>query len=96
MVAHSYQEPSPISFGNTIIQSRTGCQQGHVFSLLLFCLVVHGTLESLRSEVILGNLDDFTLSSDFTLSGTLKRWSMTFDASSITSSPTDCDSVCEV
>ena len=61
MVSQSYQEPTPISFGNAVIQSRTGCQQGDVFSPLLFCLVVHSTLESLQSEVTLGYLDDFAL-----------------------------------
>lgn len=61
MVAQTYLQPLPISFGDTVIESRTGCQQGDVFSPLLFCLVVHRTLESLQSEVAIGYLDDFTL-----------------------------------
>ncbi|XP_018496985.1 uncharacterized protein LOC108864944, partial [Galendromus occidentalis] len=61
MVSQAYRQPTPISFGDTLIQSRTGIQQGDVFSSLIFSLVVHPTLESLRSEVVLGYLDDFTL-----------------------------------
>lgn len=61
MVNQAYHRPAPISFGDRVIQSQTGCQQGDVFSPLLFCLVVHGTLERLTSEIAMGYLDDFTL-----------------------------------
>ena len=64
MVSQGYEQPTPIAFGSTEIRSRTGCQQGDVFSPLLFCLTVHGTLESLQSELALGYLDDFTLISE--------------------------------
>ncbi|XP_018494587.1 uncharacterized protein LOC108864105 [Galendromus occidentalis] len=64
MVAQTYSEPTPIYFGSRVIESRTGCQQGDVFSPLLFCLVVHRTLRSLESEICIGFLDDFTLVSE--------------------------------
>lgn len=63
MVAQAYSSPTPISFGDMVINSRTGCQQGDVFSPLLFCLVVQKTLQSLESELAIGFLDDFTLMS---------------------------------
>ena len=61
MVSQTYRQPIPITFGDALIMSRTGCQQGDVFSPLLFCLVVHTTLLSLQSEITMGYLDDFTI-----------------------------------
>lgn len=62
MVAQTNTTPAPTFVGNTSIESRTGCQQGDVFSPL-FCLVVHRTLASFRNEVVVAYLDDFRISS---------------------------------
>lgn len=93
MVSQTYLQPTPITFGDAVIQSQTGCQQGDVLSPLLFCLVVHSTLESLQSEVALGYLDDFVLMNrePQTLLSDVQRIQENFSVHGLVIEPAKCE-----
>lgn len=57
----AYGDFSCLSFHGSEILSQEGCQQGDPLGPLLFSLTVHPILQSLRSDLILGYLDDLTL-----------------------------------
>ena len=48
-------------FGDEIIQSEEGPQQGDPLCPLLFCLAIHPILASLQSDLAFGYMDDLTL-----------------------------------
>ena len=56
--------PSDLQFGDFVIQSKEGAQQGDPLGPLKFCLVFKELLESLKSELVLGYLDDVATGGD--------------------------------
>ena len=60
-VSSTYSASSNLSFGTYLVPSDEGVQQGDPLGPLLFCLAVHGLLSTMRSEVVLGYLDDVSL-----------------------------------
>jgi hypothetical protein len=60
-VSSTYSASSNLSFGTYLVPSDEGVQQGDPLGPLLFCLTVHGLLSTMRSEVVLGYLDDVSL-----------------------------------
>ena len=57
----AYQLPSFLFFGNHIIHSAEGVQQGDPLGPLLFCLTIHDLIGELKSEFKVFYLDDGTL-----------------------------------
>jgi hypothetical protein len=55
---------SDLQFGDFVLRSDEGVQQGDPLGPLYFCLVCKELLESLKSELVLGYLDDITLGDD--------------------------------
>ena len=55
---------SDLHFGDFVLQSEEGAQQGDPLGPLYFCLVCKELLDSLKSELVLGYLDDITLGDD--------------------------------
>ena len=58
---------SDLQFGDFVLQSEEGAQQEDPLSSLYVCLVCTQLLESLKSELVLGYLDDVTLRDDATV-----------------------------
>lgn len=56
-----YEKDSLLSFGDELIVSADGLQQGDPLAPILFCLVIHPALSSLKSKVKIGYLDDISL-----------------------------------
>ena len=52
---------SSLQFGDFVLQSEESAQQGDPLGPLYFCLAFKELLESRRSELVLGYLDDVTL-----------------------------------
>ena len=57
----SYTSHSLLTFGVHRLSSEMGTQQGDPLGPLYFCLVVHSLLTSMKSELSIGYLDDFSL-----------------------------------
>ena len=57
----AYSEPSSLLFGDRIISSEVGPQQGDPLGGILFCLGLHPTLSACQSPLIIGYMDDVTL-----------------------------------
>jgi hypothetical protein len=57
-------ETSSLQFGNFVLQSEEGAQQGDPLGPLYFCLAFKELLESGRSELVLGYLDDVSIGGD--------------------------------
>lgn len=55
---------SDLHFGSFTVPSEEGAQQGDPLGPLLFCLALHDILTSLKSELVLGYLDDVALGGD--------------------------------
>jgi hypothetical protein len=62
----SYSVSSSLLFGSKVVLSNEGPQQGDPIGPLLFCNTIHPLLESLKSELTIGYLDDMTLAGDQT------------------------------
>ena len=60
----SYAAPSSLKFGVHNLSSESGAQQGDPLGPLYFCLAVHELLASMKSEVTIGYLDDFSMGDD--------------------------------
>lgn len=56
-----YGESSNLCFGDEIIMSEEGAQQGDPIGPLLFCLAIHHVVEMLSSELNMWYIDDGTL-----------------------------------
>lgn len=56
-----YESESMLTFGESIIYSQEGIQQGDPLGPLFFCLGIHRQLSGLSSKVIVGYLDDVSL-----------------------------------
>ena len=61
LVHAPYSTPSFLFFGDCIMQSAEGVQQGDPLGPLLFCLAIHDVVSNLRSEFTAFYLDDGTL-----------------------------------
>jgi hypothetical protein len=57
----SYTAHSSLTFGEHRLSSEMGAQQGDPLGPLYFCLAVHKLLTSMKSELTIGYLDDFSL-----------------------------------
>ncbi len=58
LVLSAYSSPSCLFFGEDVIQSSKGVQQGDPLGPLLFCLTIHNMVQQLRSELNLFHLDE--------------------------------------
>ena len=56
--------PSELKFGEFVLRSEEGAQQGDPLGPLYFCLICKELMDSLKSELVLGYLDDITLGDD--------------------------------
>jgi hypothetical protein len=63
-VESAYGSPSTLRFGDFSVPSCEGAQQGDPLGPLMFCLGIHALLSSMKSELVLGYLDDITLCGD--------------------------------
>ena len=61
LVLSAYGAPSCLLFGQDIIQSSEGVQQGDPLGPLLFCLTIHNMVEQLCSQLNVFYLDDGNL-----------------------------------
>ena len=61
LVHSAYSLPSSLFWGDKVIQSSEGVQQGDPLGPLLFCLTIHQLCSQLKSELNLFYLDDGTL-----------------------------------
>lgn len=59
-----YSTPSILWFGDFIISSQRGCQQGDPCGPPLFCMAIHEMVRGLLSEMNIWYLDDGTLAGD--------------------------------
>ena len=59
-----YSAPSSLFWGDRVIHSCEGVQQGDPLGPLLFCLSIHHLLTALRSELRMSYLDDISLGGD--------------------------------
>ena len=57
----AYSNNTFLRFGDDIITSQEGAQQGDPLGPLLFCLAVHPLLSSLTCPLVVGYMDDITL-----------------------------------
>src|SRR5664279_5123278 len=62
--ASTISSPADLQFGQFVLLSEEGAQQGDPLGPLYFCLVFKELLESLQSELILGYLDDVAVGDD--------------------------------
>ena len=60
-VHSAYSSPSSLFFGDSVLDSSEGVQQGDPLGPLLFCLIIHDILKNLRCEFGVFYLDDGTL-----------------------------------
>ena len=60
-VSSAYERPSSLFYGDHIIQSAEGVQQGDPLGPLLFCLTIHPLVSRLKSSFAVFYLDDGTL-----------------------------------
>ena len=61
LVLSAYSSPSSLFYGENIILSSEGVQQGDPLGPLLFCLAIHDMVQQLCSELNVFYLDDGTL-----------------------------------
>ena len=57
----TYRGTSILKFGKRLISSQEGVQQGDPLGSLIFCLTIHPTLLSLKSEFLIGYMVDITI-----------------------------------
>ena len=57
----AYSNHSSLQFGEFLVSSQIGSQQGNPLAGLLFCLAIHPTLLFLSSPLFIGFMDDITL-----------------------------------
>jgi len=60
----SLSSPSDLQFGNHILHSAEGAQQGDPLGPLYFCLAIHDVLVACNSEMVVAYLDDVGLGGD--------------------------------
>lgn len=61
-IVSAYEKPSLLFYGEEIILSQEGVQQGDPLGPLLFCLTLHSLVLEMKSEFKIFYLDDGTLS----------------------------------
>ena len=58
----SYSQPTKLRYWSRSISSEEGCtQQGDPLGSLLFCITIQPLLHMLRSELVVGYIDDITI-----------------------------------
>ena len=57
----SYSQPTKLRYGSRSISSEEGTQQGDPLGPLLFCITIQPLLLMLRSELVVGYIDDITI-----------------------------------
>ena len=57
----SNSQPTKLRYGSRSISSEEGTQQGEPLGLLLFCITIQPLLHMLRSELVVGYIDDITI-----------------------------------
>ena len=57
----SYSQPTKLRYGSRSILSEEGTQQGDPLGPLLFCITILLLLHMLRSELVVGYIDDITI-----------------------------------
>ncbi len=62
--ALTYGAPTKLRFGDFTVLSSEGVQQGDPMGPLLFCLTIQPLLMSLKSDLVLGYLDDVTIAGE--------------------------------
>ncbi|HEY9805674.1 MAG TPA: reverse transcriptase domain-containing protein, partial [Candidatus Obscuribacterales bacterium] len=60
-VVSAYGSPSSLNFGDFVVESAEGIQQGDPLGPLLFCLTIHPLLLDIKSDFISGYLDDIAV-----------------------------------
>jgi len=63
-VSSTVDNSSDLQFGEFILQSQEGTQQGDTLGPLYLCLVFNDIVQSLQSELVLGYIDDVTMGGD--------------------------------
>ena len=61
LVHSAYSTPSSLHWGDTVLKSSEGVQQGDPLGPLLFCLTIHQITSQLKSELCVFYLDDGSL-----------------------------------
>lgn len=64
-IESAYGAGSTLKFGDFSIFSEEGVQQGDPLGPLLFCLTLQSVLSSLKSEFVVGYLDDISIGGDY-------------------------------
>lgn len=57
----AYRNVSMLKFGQKLVPSQEGIQQGDPLGPLLFCLTIQPILQNLVSELVIGYMDDITI-----------------------------------
>ena len=57
----SYSSTTSLKIGNRSVDSQEGAQQGDPLGPLLFCITINPMLSSLKSDLVVGFLDDITI-----------------------------------
>ena len=57
----SYSQPTKLRYGSRSISSEEGTQQGDPLGPILFCITIQLLLHMLRSELVVGYIDDITI-----------------------------------
>ena len=60
-VSSSYASPSRLLFGEFVVASGEGVQQGDPLGPLLFCLAIAGVFGAIEGDLVMGYLDDITI-----------------------------------
>ena len=63
-VVACYGAPTSLFFGDSVLSSEEGVQQGDPLGPLLFCLAIKSLLDQVSSEFLIGYLDDITVGGD--------------------------------